>query len=228
MSFLMALFTKCYTISDVKSKLWIFRERLDVVCVEFTTSFVAILTSIIISFKNFFTPQTIFDSASKNHIFSCFTTLPIKSFFAFKPFSFTSMRAKITFCKTTFFTIIRITTKFADFIFTFSKMLIVVRWFKFILFGYCATFSTTVKLFINERRVNIKLFFANWANLMNTFFSANIGTLSTTISGFVYIITRYIKTFMTDRANFVKTFSNRIHYYNFNIIEGVNQLRSKE
>jgi len=225
MSFLMALFTKCYTISDVKSKLWIFRERLDVVCVEFTTSFVAILTSIIISFKNLFTPQMIFNPVSKNHILSCFATLPIRCFFTIFEFSGTTTRAKKTFINSIFFAIIRFTAKFTDFIFSFSKVPVVIRWFEFFSFCYYGAFLTTISLFIDKVRKNIKLFFTNRTGFVNAFFPTFISTLSATIGGFVYIIGRYIKTFMTSRTDFINTF---FHYYNFNIIEGVGQLRSEK
>jgi len=218
----MTLFTESYTVGDVKSKFWIFRERFDMMSVEIYAFFATVLASIFISFIDLFTPIMVSFSTSNTKIKRGFTTLPIISLFAYKPFSFTSKRTKRTFFKAKFMAVIRLATKFTNFIFTFSEMSVVINWFKLFLFCYCATFLATIKFLIDKRRINIKSLFTNRTGFVNAFSSASISTFPTTINSFINKVLKNIKSLMANGTNFINTL---FHYYNFNIIEGENQLR---
>ena len=168
--FIVAFFTISDAVADNKPKFGIVSKRFYVMCMKFATLLSTFLASIIISFKNLFTPVGIFFAFSYARVFRINSSLPIRSLFTFFRFSKATTRTKEASFKAVFFAIIRFTTISANFIFTFSEMFIVINWFKFFSFGSCATFSTTINLFINKIGENIKSFMADWTNLVFTSF----------------------------------------------------------
>jgi len=165
----MTFLTKSDTVGDNKSQFRIIGKRFNVMGMNFNASFVAFLAGIIIPFKNFFTPVLVFFATSNGFVYGIYTAFPITSFFTESRLSKTFLRAKSAYIKAVFMAVIRLSTKFTDFIFTFSKLSIVINWFKFFPFSYCATLSTTINTFFNKRRINIESFVTDWTDLVFAF-----------------------------------------------------------
>ena len=163
-NFIMAFLAKSDAVRNNEPKFRKLSKRFDMMCVERATFLFTLLTGVIISFKNFFTPYIIFFTCSYKKIFRGNSVLPITSFFSYSCFTKASTGAKQTFFKTIFLAIIRLFTKSTYFIFTFSKLSIIINRIKF-LFQTCNMASpTTINTFFNQRRINVKSAFTNWTN----------------------------------------------------------------